>query len=224
MPEQRSYFPERFRILSGSGLKVLALFAMLVDHSAIAFSPLLGRYLFTLFSIRFTTYVLLRGFGRIAFPIFCFLLAEGYRHTRDRLRYALGLLAFALISELPYDLFNKGAFSLAHQNVFFTLLLGFLGIWALEHHRDEPGKGTLLALALFGVSLFLKADYSWAGYCFILLTYLVAQYPVAQLFSGVCLLGWPAGVALAYIPIGLYNGKRGFIPAISKKERVPRQF
>ena len=75
---QQSVFPERFRVMSGSALKVLAMVAMLVDHSAICFQSLLNRYLFTLFDVRFTPYVLLRGFGRIAFPIFCFLLVEGF--------------------------------------------------------------------------------------------------------------------------------------------------
>ena len=86
---QESVFPKRMRVLSGSALKALAIFAMLVDHSAICFQPLLKTGLFTAFHIRFTPYVLLRGFGRIGFPIFCFLLAEGFRHTGSKPRYAL---------------------------------------------------------------------------------------------------------------------------------------
>ena len=99
--KQESVFPQSWRRLSGSALKALAIFAMLVDHSAICFRPLLGSYLFTLFGVRFTPYILLRGFGRIAFPTFCFLLAESFRHTRSRRRYALNLLLFALLSEIP---------------------------------------------------------------------------------------------------------------------------
>ena len=139
--KQASVFPQRLRRLSGSALKTLAIFAMLVDHSAICFAPLLRKSLFFFAGINFMPYVLLRGFGRIAFPIFCFLLAEGFRHTRSRLRYGLSLLIFALLSELPYDLFNAGAFGHPHQNVFFTLLLGFLGIWAIEALRGKPGAG-----------------------------------------------------------------------------------
>jgi hypothetical protein len=209
--EQRSLLPPRFRPLSGSALKLLALFAMLVDHSAICFAPLLDARLFVLRGTVFTPYLLLRGFGRIAFPLFCFLLAEGFRHTRSRARYALGLLVFALLSELPYNLFNTGAFTHPRQNVFFTLLLGFLGIWVLERYRKETWKAGLLLLLLFAVSVLLKADYGWAGFLFILLTWLLAEQPVLQLFAGVALLPWPVGVALAYVPMNLYSGKRGFI-------------
>lgn len=209
--EQASFFPQRFRILSGSVLKALALFAMLVDHSAICFQPLLGKYLFTLLDQRFTPYVLMRGFGRIAFPLFCFLLAEGFRHTRDRRRYALSLLLFALLSELPYNLFNTGALSYPRQNVFFTLLLGFLGIWVIDRFRREQGKMALLLAGLFAAAYLLKADYGWKGFCFVLLTYLLAEQPAVQLFAGLALLSWPTGVALAYLPMNLYSGERGFI-------------
>lgn len=209
--KQSYILPRRFRPLSGSALKLLALFAMLVDHSAICFSPLLGRYLFTLLGLRFTPYILLRGFGRIAFPLFCFLLAEGYRHTRSRERYALSLLLFALLSELPFNLFNTGSFSHPHQNVFFTLFLGFLGIWALDRFRKEPWKASLSVLFLFGVSVLAEADYGWKGFLFILLTWLLSEQPLMQCFAGIILLPWRAGVALAYVPMSFYSGERGFI-------------
>lgn len=214
---QQSVFPERFRILNGSALKVLAMVAMLVDHSAICFRPLLKRYLFTLFDIRFTPYVLLRGFGRIAFPIFCFLLAEGFRHTRSKKRYALNLFLFALISEIPYDLFNCGALPYERQNVFFTLLLGFLGIWCLDRFREMPLRSSAMLTALFVCAALLRADYGWKGFLLILLLYLLAQQPMVQCFAGITLLGWPAGVACAFPFLNLYNGERGFVRGMAAK-------
>ena len=208
---QRSVFPERFRVLNGSALKLLAMAAMLVDHSAICFRPLLGSYLFTLFDIRFTPYVLLRGFGRIAFPIFCFLLAEGFRHTRSKQRYALNLFLFALLSEIPYDLFNCGALPYERQNVFFSLLLGGLGIWCLSKFREMPLGSSLLLIGLAVVAAKLNADYGWKGFLLILLLYLLAEQPMVQCFAGVSLLGWPAGVACAFPFLNLYNGERGFV-------------
>ena len=208
---QRSVFPERFRVLNGSALKLLAMAAMLVDHSAICFRPLLGSYLFTLFDIRFTPYVLLRGFGRIAFPIFCFLLAEGFRHTRSKQRYALNLFLFALLSEIPYDLFNCGALPYERQNVFFTLLLGGLGIWCLGKFRERPLGSSLLLIGLAVVAAKLNADYGWKGFLLILLLYLLAEQPVVQAFAGITLLGWPAGVACVFPFLNLYNGERGFV-------------
>ena len=208
---QRSVFPERFRVLNGSALKLLAMATMLVDHSAICFRPLLNPYLFTLFDIRFTPYVLLRGFGRIAFPIFCFLLAEGFRHTRSKQRYALNLFLFALLSEIPYDLFNCGALPYERQNVFFTLLLGGLGIWCLGKFRERPLGSSLLLIGLGIVAALLHADYGWKGFLLILLLYLLAEQPMVQAFAGITLLGWPAGVACAFPFLNLYNGERGFV-------------
>ena len=208
---QRSVFPERFRVLNGSALKLLAMVAMLVDHSAICFRPLLGSYLFTLFDIRFTPNVLLRGFGRNAFPIFCFLLAEGFRHTRSKQRYALNLFLFALLSEIPYDLFNCGALPYERQNVFFSLLLGGLGIWCLSKFREMPLGSSLLLIGLAVVAAKLNADYGWKGFLLILLLYLLAEQPVVQAFAGITLLGWPAGVACAFPFLNLYNGERGFV-------------
>ena len=95
--------------------------------------------------------------------------------------------------------------------MFFTLLLGYLAIWAVDRLREKPWKGALAVLALFGLSCLLKADYGWKGFFFVLLGYLLGEYPVAQLLGGISLLGWPAGVALAYLPLNLYNGQRGFI-------------
>ena len=72
----------------------------------------------------------------------------------------------------------------------------------------------LCAMVLAGlavISRFLNADYGWAGFLFILLMYLLGRQPMVQLFSGVVLLGWPVGVALAFPFMNLYNGKRGFI-------------
>ncbi len=214
---QRSVFPDSWRRLSGSALKALAIFAMLVDHSAICFQPLLKTYLFTLFEIRFTPYVLLRGFGRIAFPIFCFLLTEGFRHTRSRRRYALNLLVFALLSELPYNLFNRGVFFFERQNVFFTLLLGFLGLWAMDRFRETPVRSVLMLCALGVCAALLNADYGWKGFLLILLLYISAEQPVLQLFEGITLLGWPAGVAFAFPLINLYNGERGFVRSPAAK-------
>ncbi len=214
---QQSIFPERLRVMNGSALKVLAMVAMLVDHSAICFRPLLNTYLFTLFDIRFTPYVLLRGFGRIAFPIFCFLLAEGFRHTRSKQRYALNLFLFALLSEIPYDLFNSGVLPFEHQNVFFTLLLGFLGIWCLDRFRDMPLGSSLALIALGICAALFNADYDWKGFLLILLLYLLADQPMVQAFSGITLLGWPLGVAFAFPFLNLYNGERGFVRGMAAK-------
>lgn len=209
--EQSSFFPARFRRLSGSALKLLAVLAMLIDHTAICFQPLLASPRLTLFGRVCTPYLALRFVGRIAFPIFCFLLAEGFRHTRDRRRYGLRLLLFALLSEIPFDLFRGGQLLYSGQNVFFTLLLGYLGLWALEAFRAKPWRTLASVLGLFAVAWFLGADYGWAGFLFILVLYLLGGQPVVQALAGSALLPWPVGVGLAFVPLNLYDGRRGFV-------------
>ena len=89
-------------------LKVLALITMIIDHYGAIFQ---------------NDIITFRIIGRLAFPIYCFLLVEGYLHTSDVKQYAKRLLLFALISEMPFDLafYNKLGFT--HQNIFFTLFL-----------------------------------------------------------------------------------------------------
>ena len=102
-----SVFPEKYRILSGSALKMIAVITMLIDHIG---AVLLSMYqpaqkiLFTLFGREYTVYLIFRDIGRAAFPIFCFLLLEGFRHTRSRFLYGRNLLLFALLSEIPWNL------------------------------------------------------------------------------------------------------------------------
>ena len=101
-----SIFPARFQILSGSMLKLLACIAMLIDHTG---AIILSHYppaLTELFYINgkgITFYRIVRDIGRCAFPIFCFLIVEGFLHTHDRRKYGRNLLLFALISEIPWN-------------------------------------------------------------------------------------------------------------------------
>ena len=200
--------------MSGSTLKILACLAMLLDHTA-ACCP--GEFLWTddvLFSIGskgITLQYLKRAIGRTAFPIFAFLISEGFVHTRNREKYALNLLAFALLSEIPFNLAFGGTLLHPKQNVFFTLLLGYAGIYSYEKYREAKRTKYLLALsALLAVSIFLRADYGCFGYGFILLLYILRTNKVLMSIIGICVLPsrWIGGAA--FLPICLYNGKRGF--------------
>ena len=76
--------------------------------------------------------------GRIAYPIFAFMAVEGYFHTRSFKKYALRLLLFAVLSEIPFDLMYGGMmFYPFHQNVIWTLLLGLTGIHLMEKVKDR---------------------------------------------------------------------------------------
>lgn len=203
--------PEKYRFLSGSALKVLAVIFMLIDHVGTLFAanPI---PLFTVFGKQITLYWLMRLIGRMAFPIFAFLLVEGYHHTRSRLRYAVVLLVFALLSEVPYDLFRSGVwFTMRKQSIYCTLLLGYLGICAYEKWK---GKWLLQAgaiLVLLIGSMLLRVDYGISGFALIILMYALRAHELLRDVVGTSVLAsrWKAG--LAFIPLAFYNGKRGFI-------------
>ena len=212
MEETRSINFDRFRILSGSWLKIIATAAMLIDHVTFVFLSRTPVVLFTLFGRTLTLYALLRGIGRIAFPIYAFLITEGYLHTRDRKRYGISLAVFALLSEVPWDLVHYGKFfSLSSQIVLFTLFLGYLAICMFEHDNGKPFFQAAWLIGLLPVTLLLRADYGMSGYCFIVFMYALRERELLRAVIGCGFLSsrWKAG--LAFIPIALYNGKRGFI-------------
>lgn len=109
--------------ISSCGLHVLAMALMLSDHVWAAVFP----------NVRILTCI-----GRLAFPIFAFMIVEGYFHTRNFRKYLLRMLCFALISEIPFNLLYSGLpFYLFHQNVLWTFLIALLGIRVMELVRQK---------------------------------------------------------------------------------------
>lgn len=203
-----------WRFLSGSWLKVLAMVTMLIDHLA-AFlwfdRPEFQTVLFTLHGHSISWLLLLRMVGRLAFPLFAFLLVEGFLHTRNRRRYGWSLFILALISEIPWNLVRSGTLLYPRQNVIFTLLLGYLGLCALEYFRDNRRYQALSVLGLFVVAFFARADYGYVGYAFILLLYSLRNHEAVRAVVGCAALPSTVIAGMAFVPITLYNGKRGFI-------------
>jgi len=104
--------------MSGFWLKLIAVVTMLVDHVGAVF---------------FEQHQWMRLIGRLSFPLFCFAMAEGMCHTRDRVKYLRRLTVFALLSELPFDLAFSGAWwDVGHQNVLFTFAAAVAGILLYE--------------------------------------------------------------------------------------------
>lgn len=210
--------------LSGSTLKIIAIVTMFIDHigAAILENNAIVSYIINRGERVYTIWVILdlilRLTGRIAFPIFCFLLVEGFLHTGNVRKYVLRLAAFCLISEFPFNLaFFGQLFYSGHQNVFFTLLIGLLVLIGLKHFSGKGWKNGIVRVIciIAGVIIarLLKTDYDAFGVCVIVLFYLFHNRPALRdvttmLTLIICNLLEITG-AFALIPIHMYNGKRG---------------
>ena len=206
--------------LTGSALKLVAITSMLIDHIAMfllhdetwAKCPL-----FTWGDTDISIYWLMRAVGRMAFPIFCFLLVEGYIYTRNKLKYGWNLLLFALLSELPWNLLFGGTYTHETQNVFFSLLLGYLSICCVEYWEDDYFNIIITCILIPLLALLVNADYGIGGVFLILIMYYFRNYRSVSIIIGCLFIDNSFLAMLSIIPIFLYNGKRGFIQNIISK-------
>jgi hypothetical protein len=206
--------PSRIKILSGSALKVIACLSMLADHFAKFYfqkTTWVNSVWFSIAGKPISLMQLMLMFGRFAFPIFVFLLVEGFLNTRNRKKYGLNLFVLALLSEIPFNLMNGGALLFAKQNVMFTLLLGYLAMCCLEHFKNKPILSMVILLIMFLITRYMHADYQTAGFVFILLMYGLRKEKVIQCIVAPVLLSMKAMVFMSLLLTCLYNGERGFI-------------
>lgn len=190
------------RALSQEALKLIACVSMLIDHIGAALFP---------------QATVLRIIGRLAFPIYSFLLAEGVCHTRHPRRYALRLTAGMLLAEYPFDALFFGGWTWRHQSVMVTLLLAFfMGRCVL---RVKPLWGKLLIVLPFAAAAeWLHTDYGWYGVAVVALFLLTRQAPyraliqIPGLFVLSVMLSGLQGIQVlctaAMIPILFYSGKK----------------
>ncbi|MDD3139652.1 MAG: TraX family protein [Lachnospiraceae bacterium] len=179
---------------------MMAIITMAIDHVGAVFFP---------------QYIILRIIGRLAFPIFCFLLVEGFYHTRDVHKYMLRLGIFAFVSEIPFDLAFFGTFiEFTHQNVFFTLFLGLLALYLLNTKMLLVTKTVGVFLLMFLAEL-LHTDYGAIGILMILVFYsfrekLIIKSASIGIINMLLVGGVQAYATFSVIPILLYNGRRGY--------------
>ncbi len=193
--------------LSGSALKVIALISMMIDHVAL--------YLMEHGTVLYET---MRCIGRIAFPVFAFLIAEGFIHTRSRYRYFFTLLGFVVISEIPWYLLNGAD---GTHNVKFTLALGVATLMVLENLLQRSMVlGVLFTVSMAGLASWLGVDYEWRGILIIVIFYLFNGYghsfPYSRGMQCFCIFTLMMhygviGAVMACIVLSLYNGTRGFV-------------
>ncbi len=231
--------------ISGSTLKLIAIGVMFIDHigavileSGIMMSGCLGSLndlslgpaanlpLYLVYMLDSA----MRLIGRLGFPLFCFLLMEGYQHTRSKVKYFVRLTLFAMLSEIPFDLaLQHTPLEFTYQNVFFTLAIGFATVWGIDtvfKKCKECIKATfvnkvvhvLVVILISGIGMYiahlLKTDYSEMGVLTIIVLFLLKHKSNVAGMVGACttlcimnLIEYPA---FATIPLVMnYNGKRG---------------
>ena len=243
------------RSLSGYHLKLIALITMAIDHIAavVIWRVFEASYRITASmqmsdnvadkiivwvsqnqEVIYNVYEIMRYIGRMAFPIYCFLLVEGFLHTRNVAKYAGRLALFALISEMPFDLAIEGTWmSFAYSNVFFTLVLGLLAVWALSYIEKfaefwvekqwEQILGRILTrsavfIVIIGVGAFaemvLRTDYGLGGIVAIAVLYLLRANKTIAFAAAVLALTIITGdiellAMLMIVPVMMYDGTRG---------------
>ena len=211
----------KFQIFTSSSLKMIAIITMFIDHFG---AVVVGGGILALPYVRanpdlrhniYLFYRALRLIGRLAFPIYCFLLVEGFLHTRNRWKYLLRLGLFTLISELPFDyaIYNDW-YHPGKQNVFFTLFFGMLVMILIAKMYERFGKISdwsqviLMAAGIYLGYLF-KTDYGARGVALICILYLLRFARPMQCFAGGILMAYETTGPLAFVPVLLYNGQRG---------------
>ena len=199
---------KRFGI-SAAVLKWIAVVTMVIDHFAAAVYWLMAEYYYEV-------YFVMRKIGRIAFPIYCFLLVEGFYHTRSKMKYLRNCFLFAVISEIPFDMaiFGKVVYPQG-QNVFFTLCIGLCALIVLDRFQERHEIRYVLFKLIFIVSAaymgeILDVDYHWKGVLYIIMFYYIRNMQewvrnLAVIFA----YAEEVTAPLAVIPIHFYNGKRG---------------
>lgn len=212
--------------ISQEQLKGIACLSMLIDH----IGATLVMRLMQEMSLSGTTpiygYYLMRIIGRIAFPIYCFLLVEGAYHTRNPKRYGIRLFIGMLLSEIPFDLalsFRGSVFfDWTSNSVMVTLLLGFCMIEAIL--RVKGIWKAVMTLPFYLLAEWLHTDYGGLGILIIAVFALTKGMPQEKLLRavGLCMVIYPGSriflgsvavnlewfAALALIPIYFYDGRK----------------
>lgn len=204
---------------TSSDLKLIAMGAMAVDHAAVFMIYVNGYGELPVLREIGTA---MRLFGRVAFPLYAFMLVQGFLYTKDWLKYLKRLAVLAVVSEIPFNLVASGhVFYRKEQNTVLLLCIGLAamkGIASLQAARTDlaaPGTSALIAAAAMIAAEITGADYGAPGILFILTLYWFRHRPPERFFAGACILllieGSFYGLAawIAFFFINRYNGEKG---------------
>lgn len=196
--------------LTGNQLKIIAMIAMTLDH--------VGRQLFP----QIGTLVIL---GRLAFPIFAYMIAEGCAYTRYRLRYIAMVFGLGTLCQVVYFI----AYGSLYQNILMTFSLSIATIFAIDRFRRKMRffRGMTMTLTLVAVVYLTVVlprrtgnefwiDYGIFGVFLPVVVYYLPKKWLKLLGAAAMMVGvaWMLGgvqwYSLLALPLlALYNGRRG---------------
>lgn len=215
--------------INATAIKVIAIFAMTLDHIAYTFVP-----------YDTATYYIMRLIGRLTAPLMCFFLAEGFKHTHDRKKYLLRLCCFAAVTQPIYYVFfyhsyPKNMFTfITHMNVMFTLAVALLVLIIVTSEKlpsmykiilavvvssfAQLGDWSLLVPAWTLIFFFFNRDKKKMYLAFFLCSLTLLPYLLLKQFDSFASFSYNYAVLLALIPITMYNGQRISNSSLLKKK------
>lgn len=208
--------------LSSDQLKIIAIIIMAIDHVGYGIVHL---YLTTQgmmldpdsFQRINKIYEIMKGIGRLAFPIFCFCLVEGFYHTHSRVQYIIRMFLFALISEIPFNLaLYQKVFAPEHQDVMFSMCIGLVTLCAIDYVRNIKGLSSILmgvlifsiTCASMQVAQILLVDYKWRAILVIVVFYILHDFAPANLIAGAGAMSFEKYAPAAMILLFFYDASR----------------
>lgn len=207
------------KFFSSSTLKIIAMVAMFIDHFAA------GLYDEIIMNINATTntsiinYMLMRNIGRIAFPIFLFLLIQGFHHTHNLKKYIGRMALFAIISEVPFDMALKNStVDWYFQNVYFELTLILIMFYFVNEIEKKYKKNQvfllkiLIVVATAIISELIHADYGMFGVLAAFIMFTLNRTDKQRALSIFPAFAFEMQLPMVFLAsplIYFYNGKKG---------------
>lgn len=192
--------------ISNTSLKIIACCAMVIDHVGCSLIwhlyynicvvdgvLMMGNMIPSKAKALYLLYIFMRGIGRISFPVFSFLLVQGFLHTHCIKKYIWRLFLFAVISEIPFDLAMSGKMiDLEHQNVLWTQLLSLLlmcGFKYFEKYKKRVKQTLyiLLIASIIFISILIGSDGKIIGILLVSLFYFFKKRDI-KFWTAICLL------------------------------------
>lgn len=209
--------------LSCNVLKIIACVFMFIDHFSYG---VLHNYMIAhamdlqpeTYKTLNTVYEVGRGVGRLAFPIFCFFLVEGFLRTHDVKKYAIRLLVLSVITEVPFDLGLFGEIvHNDHQNIIITFFIALMMLVLLRFISGNIlGVSTWVVylsyictvIAFADVAYLLNSDYSWKCMLLVAVLYFTREAGVFRLLAGACATCWEKYAPISFLLLYFYDPEK----------------